>query len=178
MNKIALNINDFFNWLAQYDWKHFDAIEDAFEQLKQYREILDSFKALVATEAIKENFDFDALYAFLQSQKTIATLPFMGKLHTIANPYRMTGQLIEIAKKIEFDIEKAKLSGIICECDLRYKYGQNPNFQDLLQINSGSDGYYEYTVYECVKCNFKWCASITDEMSGNTKFDKWNNQFI
>ncbi|TPD69997.1 hypothetical protein [Flavobacterium microcysteis] len=178
MDKTVLNINDFFTQLIQYDWKRFDTIEDAFEQLKQYREILNSFETLVVTEAAKENFDFDTLYTFIQSQKAIATLPFMGRLHSIVNPYRMRGQLIEIAKKIEFDTEKVKLSGLICECDLRYKYGQNPNFQDLLKIDSGSDGYYEYTVYECMKCNFKWCASIADEMSGNTKFDKWDNQFI
>lgn len=48
-----MNVKDFFTWLIQYDWEHFDKIEDAFEQSGIYREILDRFRESVELKITK-----------------------------------------------------------------------------------------------------------------------------
>ena len=174
MNNTLLNIKEFFDWLYRYNWHQFNSIEDGFEQAKEYRGILNRFKVLVLQETIHEGFDSNELYNLIQSQQAIATLPFMGKLHTFVNPYLMKGQLIERVQKVMFETEKKKLSEGICECERQHSYGQYPDFKNLIKTGTYSDGYYEYTVYECKKCHFQWCAYLTDDDAGQTKITKYD----
>ncbi len=168
-------LKDFFIWLNQYNWERFDQIEDAFEQARLYREIQDRFKELVALEAAKEAFDFNELELLIQSQEAIEELPFMGKIYTVVNPNLLRNQLTEIARKVAFDCEKEHLKPA-CECALRYKYKLNPDSGNLVKTGIVQDGYYDYTIYECTTCNFKWSACIMDDAAGNTRFDVWNEE--
>lgn len=138
MNNTLLNIREFFDWLYQYNWHQFNSIEDGFEQAKEYRGILNRFEVLVLEEMIREGFDSNELYNLIQSQQAIATLPFMGKLHTIVNPYLMKGQLIERVQKAMFETEKKKLSEGICEFELQHSYGQYPDFKNLIKTGTHS----------------------------------------
>lgn len=171
-----MNTKDFFTWLIQYDWEHFDKIEDAFEQSGIYREILDRFRESVELEITKKAFDFDGLLELIQTRESIATLPFMGKMYTVVNPNLLRNQLAEIARKVAFDQEREVLKPLVCDCELRSKYKLNPDSGKLIKIGIVQDGYYDSTIHECVTCKFKWSSYTSDDAAGNTRFEQWNEK--
>jgi hypothetical protein len=172
-----LKVRDFLSWIVQNDWVSFHNISDGLEQSKLYNEMLNKFKILVEMESQNEGFSFNELYELINShKKNISTLPFLGKIYAIANPHLLTGKLTKIAQEIEFNNEKEKLKNLICDCEIREKYKQNPNTKSLAKFGFGCDGYYNYAIYECSICGFKWSSYEQEDSTGKTVFEKWNEK--
>jgi|GEM_PF-1197608 len=170
-------IKAFLDNLIQTDWGSFNKIDNGLKQSEVYHQILDDFKKLVRVEAENENFNFSELYALLKSYKNdISELPFMGKFYILVNPRLLTGQLTKIAEEIEFHLAKNKGKEAVCDCEIKYNYNQTPDIAHLIKVGFGCDGYYNYTIYECSKCNFKWSSYISDDSAGNAVFEKWNEK--
>lgn len=170
-------IKAFLLHLLQKDWVSFNKIDNGLKQSKLYNEILDDFKKLVQIEAENENFNFSELYVLIKSYKNeISELPFMGKFYILVNPMLLTGQLTKIAEEIEFHLEKGNFTEAVCDCEIKYKYNQIPDVTHLDKVGFGCDGYYNYIIYECSKCSFKWSSYKSDDSAGNTVFEKWNEK--
>lgn len=170
-------IRAFLFWLIQTDWIRFNKIDNGLKQSELYNEILENFRTLVRIEAKTENFNFGELYALIKSYKNdISDLPFMGRFYILVNPRLLTGQLTKIAEEIQFDLEKENHKDAVCDCEIKYKYNQIPDTAHLIQVGFGCDGYYNYIIYECSKCNFKWSSYKSDDSVSNTVFEKWNKK--
>ncbi|MPT35393.1 MAG: hypothetical protein E2604_09975 [Flavobacterium sp.] len=170
-------IKAFLDNLIQTDWVRFNKMDNGLKQSEVYNEILDDFKKLVRIEAENENFNFSELYVLLKSyQNDISELPFMGKFYILVNPRLLTGQLTKIVEEIEFHLAKKKAKEAVCDCEIKYRYNQIPTEAHLIKVGFGCDGYYNYIIYECSKCSFKWSSYTSDDSAGNTVFEKWNEE--
>ena len=172
-----LKIQAFLLGLTQKDWVSFNLIDDALKQSELYNDLLDKFRKLVEMGAEKDHFDFRKLYELIKSyHDDFSAFPFMGKFYAVVNPHLLTGQLSEISKEIAFSKEKDKLQILICDCEIRDRYEQQPNKKDLIKISHGCDGYYNYFIFQCSKCSFKWSSYQLDDSSGRTVFKKWSEE--
>ncbi len=170
-------IKAFLVSLIQKDWVSFNKIDNGLKQSEVYHQILDDFKELVRIEAENKNFSFNELYTLLKSYKNeISELPFMGKFYIVVNPRLLTGQLTKIAEEIEFHLAKDNCKEAVYDCEIKCKYNQIPTIAHLIKVGFGCDGYYNYIIYECSKCSFKWSSYTSDDSAGNTVFEKWNEK--